>query len=218
MAALLEPVRAFLGAETPLAWYTAAAEQLDVLLVDHANCEKKAASTALSLVFRYEERAGLVAGMSRLAREELRHFEQVAALMARRGIPWRRLSASRYAAGLRSLVRGAEPDRLVDLLVCGAFVEARSCERFAGLVGRLDAELDRFYGRLLKSEARHFEVYLELAEDLAPAAEVARRVALFREAEARLVTEPDETFRFHSGPPGPQAQAESSTPASSARA
>lgn len=217
MTDLLDPVRAFLGVATPEDWYAAATEQLDVLLVDHANCEKKAASTALSMVFRYEARAGLVSSMSRLAREELRHFEQVAAILARRGIPWRPLSASRYAAGLRKHVRGAEPDRLVDLLVCGAFVEARSCERFAGLVGRLDDELDRFYARLLKSEARHFETYLELAEGLAPAEEVSRRIALFREAEARLVTEPDEVFRFHSGPPA-QVQATSSTPAASASA
>lgn len=214
MSDLLAPVRTFLGAPTPAAWYAAAVDQLDVLLVDHANCEKKAASTALSMVFRYEEHAGLVARMSRLAREELRHFEQVAALLARRGIPWRRLSASRYAAGLREQVRGPEPDRLVDLLVCGAFVEARSCERFAGLVGRLDAELDRFYGRLLKSEARHFETYLELAEGIAPAVEVAERVASFRACEARLVTEPDDAFRFHSGPPAQVQATSSGAPAS----
>lgn len=214
MADLLAPVRAFLGAATPEGWYRAAVDHPDVLLVDHANCEKKAASTALSMVFRYEDQAGLVACMSRLAREELRHFEQVAGLLARRGIRWRRLSASRYAAGLRELVRGPEPDRLLDLLVCGAFVEARSCERFAGLVGRIDAELDRFYGRLLRSEARHFETYLELAQEIATAAELAERVAVFRDREARLVTAADAVFRFHSGPPTQDQVTSSGSPAS----
>ena len=216
-ADLLAPLRAFLGAPTPEAWFDLAPQRLEELLVDHANCEKKAASTALSMVFRYEQHGALVARMSRLAREELRHFEQVAALMARRGIGWRHLSASRYAAGLRELVRGGEPARLLDLLVCGAFVEARSAERFAGLVGRLDGELDRFYGRLLKSEARHFEVYLELARDLVPEAELDARIAAFRAAEVALVTEPDAQFRFHSGPPL-QDQDTSPTPVASARA
>ena len=218
MAAAPDAVRAFLGAPTPAAWFAAAPAHLEALLVDHANCEKKAASTALAMVFRYETRGTLVARMSRLAREELRHFEQVAALLARRGIAWRPLSASRYAGGLRAGVRSAEPDRLVDLLVCGAFVEARSCERFAGLVDRLDAELGRFYARLLKSEARHFEVYLDLAGDIAPAAELAERVEVFRGLEAELVTAPDACFRFHSGPPALQGQGASWTPVASARA
>ena len=105
----------------------------------------------------------------------------------------------------------------MDLLVCGAFVEARSAERFAGLVPHLDAELGRFYGRLLKSEARHFEVYLALAESFADREEVDARVAAFRHAEAALVTEPDPLFRFHSGPPL-QDQSLSEMPLASARA
>jgi tRNA-(ms[2]io[6]A)-hydroxylase len=216
-ASELAPLRAFLAAPTPEAWYRAAAEQPEVLLVDHANCEKKAASTALSMVFRYEDEAPLVARMSRLAREELRHFELVTGLMARRGMAWRQLSAGRYAAGLRAVVRGGEPARLVDLLVCGAFVEARSAERFAGLVGRLDPELDRFYARLLKSEARHFEVYLDLARAHAGAAELDDRIAAFRAVEAALVTDPDPEFRFHSGPPD-QGQSTSASPLASTRA
>ena len=197
----LAPVRSFLACATPDAWCAAAAAQVDVLLLDHANCEKKAASTALALLFRYDDRPALVDAMSRLAREELRHFEQVRALLRGRGIASRPLGASRYAAGLRELVRNGEPDRLLDLLVCGAFVEARSCERFATVAPHLDDELARFYRRLLRSEARHFQGYLALAEDLAGAAATAERVACFREREAELVCTPDPTFRFHSGLP-----------------
>lgn len=199
----LTPVRAFLGCATPAAWCDAAVAQVDTLLIDHANCEKKAASTAVSMLFRYDTDtdAELVAMLSRLAREELRHFEQVRALLRARGIPWRNLDASRYAAGLRTAVRDREPQRLLDLLVCGAFVEARSCERFAAVADRLDHELARFYRRLLASEARHFEQYLQMASRVADAAEVEARIAVFRSLEVDLVLQPDTRFRFHSGPP-----------------
>ena len=193
-------VAEFLGAATPEAWVEAAVANLEELLLDHANCEKKAASTALALMFRYETDTELAQRMSRLAREELRHFEQVQAILSARSIRTRRLAASRYAQGLRDCVRKGEPGRLVDLLVTGAFIEARSCERFALIAPRLDAELGKFYRGLLASEARHFERYLALARDRDPSGWSAR-VACFREVEARLATEPDPLVRFHSGPP-----------------
>lgn len=193
----------FLGASTPVAWIDAAADPaaLPVLLVDHANCEKKAASTALAMLFRYEEHDALTERLSRLAREELRHFEQVRQLMRLRGIEWRRVPASRYAAGLAAAVRKDEPGRLVDRLIVGAFIEARSCERFALLAPRLDTELGKFYAGLLASEARHFRHYLELARGFAPD-ELGSRVDALREIENALATEPDTELRFHSGPPG----------------
>lgn len=202
----------FIGARTPPAWVEAAAavDALPLLLVDHANCEKKAASTALSMLFRYEGHEALTERLSRLAREELRHFEQVRQLMRRRGIAWQRVPASRYGAGLAEVVRKDEPGRLVDRLVVGAFIEARSCERFALLAPRLDPELGRFYAGLLASEARHFQHYLELAEGYAAAGPdgdesagdgLEARVAAIRAVENRLVTTPDSTLRFHSGPP-----------------
>lgn len=203
----LAPLRAFLGCATPAAWVRAAPAQLELLLLDHANCEKKAAATALSMLFRYENQPQIVAALSRLAREELRHYEQVGALLGRRGIAWRPLTASRYAAGLRTAVRSREPERLLDLLVCGAFVEARSCERFAAVAGALDAELAAFYRRLLASEARHFEVYLRLAASVADGAEISARVAVFRALEQTLIESPDTEFRFHGGVPAtPLAQ------------
>jgi|TARA_R100000005_G_scaffold67464_1_gene35567 tRNA-(ms[2]io[6]A)-hydroxylase len=199
--ALLGPVRAFLPCPTPDAWVGWALEHPHTLLVDHANCEKKAASTALNLMYRYVEHPRLLQKLSRLAREELRHFEQVFAIMQRRKLAYPQLSASRYAAGLRAEVRGNEPGRLVDTLLVGALIEARSCERFAALIPHLDAELAQFYGSLLKSEARHFEDYLALAGGLAPAAEITERLEQLKAVEAALITGCDTEFRFHSGVP-----------------
>jgi len=191
-------------AATPEAWYAAAAAQTDLLLLDHANCEKKAASTALAMIFTYAEDASLVERLSKLAREELRHFEQVQKLMRQMGVSFRRLSPSRYAEGLRRGVRRSEPARLVDLLVCGALIEARSWERFTGLVMRLDERLAGFYRGLAASEARHRDLYLRLAaEHSRPEAGASWRDSLDRlgAIEAELATTPDRQFRFHSGPP-----------------
>jgi tRNA-(ms[2]io[6]A)-hydroxylase len=141
--------------------------------------------------------------MSRLAREELRHFEQTRLLMAELDMPFERMSASRYAASLRDAVRMEEPERLLDMLLVAALIEARSCERFAVLEPRLPQPVARFYGGLLAAEARHFEVYLELARresGVEPAA-IEARINTLRTVEAELVTSPDSRFRFHSGAP-----------------
>ena len=175
---------------TPAAWIRAACASREVLLIDHANCEKKAASTALALMFAYAEDLELAAKMSRLAREELRHYEQVARLMGSLGVKPQRLAPGRYAERLRRLVARSEPHREVDLMICGAFIEARSCERFAAL----------------SAEARHQRVYLDLARRAArragtAAAAFEERVEEFATLEAELITLPDPVFRFHSGPP-----------------
>lgn len=196
----LAPIEQFLGCKTPDAWVNAALKNPAIMLIDHANCEKKAASTAMNLIYRYIDKPELLFRLSRLAREELRHFEQVLALMAKRDIPYEFVSASRYAAGLRALCRNHEPDKLIDTLIAGAFIEARSCERFARLVPYLDAELSRFYEGLLRSESRHFEDYLSLAQSYSEA-DIADRIVLFREREAELVLSEDSEFRFHSGVP-----------------
>ena len=189
---------AFLRCTTPDAWIEQALQHPEELLIDHANCEKKAASTALNLMFRYIDKPDLLQKMSRLAREELRHFEQVIALMGKRGIAYRGLSASHYAQRLRPHVRTVEPGRLGDTLIVGAFLEARSCERFAKLAPHLDAELGEFYRSLLKSEARHYQDYLKLARDYADES-IDERVAFFAEVESQAIIENDTEFRFHSG-------------------
>jgi tRNA-(ms[2]io[6]A)-hydroxylase len=196
------PILDFLPCATPKAWIKTALAHKDDLLIDHANCEKKAASTALSLLYRYVEHPGLLQCLSRLAREELRHFEQVLSIMQKRGIEYRTLRASRYVSSLRPLVRTYEPQRLVDWLVMAGVIEARSCERFAALVPHLeknDPELAKFYGGLLASEARHFRLYLDYAEKFSSAAEVQKRVKVFLAKEQELIEGPDDTFSFHSG-------------------
>lgn len=200
---ILDEIREFLGCETPVEWLDQAVTQLEVLLVDHAQCEQKAAASAMHMMYRYPDDAELSLRMSKLAREELRHFEQVLQIMRRRGLAYRPQTASRYASGLRTLVRPQEPARRIDLLVAGAFIEARSCERFACLAPRLDPELGQFYTGLLASEGRHYRNYLRLATERAGVQEVAARVALFRAREAELIQSPDTQFRFHSGRPAP---------------
>ena len=196
-------IAAFLDTATPEAWLDEACEQIPAMLLDHANCELKAASTALGFLYRYPERTELAQRMSRLAREELRHFEQVRSIMDDMGIPFERLSASRYAGGLREVVRHDEPHKLLDLLLIGALIEARSCERFAKIAPRLPERLARFYGGLLASEARHFEHYIAFAKSECGVdeAEFEARLDELKAIEASLITEPDPEFRFHSGTP-----------------
>ncbi len=197
---MLTEILEFLPCETPDTWLQEAVRQQSILLIDHANCEKKAAATAMSLLYRYSENTQLLQKMAQLAREELLHFEQVVNLMAARSIEYIHLGPSRYAGGLRDHLRKDQRYILTDTLIVGAFVEARSCERFARLAPLLDPELAKFYTSLLKSEARHYQDYLELAqlysdEDIEP------HVQRFRAIEHRLITSPDNEFRFHSGVP-----------------
>lgn len=191
----------FLSCETPGAWVQWALQNQQLMLIDHANCEKKAAATALNLMYRYVERDDLLHMLSRLAREELRHFEQVIAIMKKRGVRYPQLSASRYAGEMRRAVRKNEPGRLIDTLLVGAIIEARSCERFAALVPVLDEDLAKFYGSLLKSESRHFMDYLKFARQFSSEDEVGERLAILHEREGELIQSEDEEFRFHSGPP-----------------
>jgi tRNA-(ms[2]io[6]A)-hydroxylase len=190
-------------AATPLGWVSAACERWPELLLDHLGCEKKAASTALALIFAYPEDAALTGALSRLAREELRHFEQVQTLMQELQVPFVRTRPGRYASGLRVLSHTAEPQRKLDLLLTGALIEARSAERFAQLAPRLPAPLDRFYDQLQRSEARHFQLYLRLAIQAAQDSGLdwRERLAVLARREAELATQPDAQFRFHSGPP-----------------
>ena len=198
---ILPEIHEFLGCRTPDGWIAAALADQETLLIDHKNCEFKAASTALSLIAKYHSHVDLINMMSRLAREELVHHEQVMRLMKKRKIELRQLSAGRYASGLRKVVRNHEPVKLVDTLVVGAFIEARSCERFEALVPHLDEELGKFYFGLLKSEARHFQVYLKLAYQYGDAKDIAQVIERVRAAEQELIESPDIEFRFHSGVP-----------------
>jgi tRNA-(ms[2]io[6]A)-hydroxylase len=196
-------IAAFFTTPTPDAWVSEACERLPELLQDHANCELKAASTALGFIYRYPERTALSSCMSRLAREELRHFEQVRKWLDQMSVPFEQVSASRYAATLRRAVRQGEPQKLMDMLIVGAIIEARSCERFAVLAPHLPEKLGTFYAGLLASEARHFEHYLDFAKEECVVTEAVfdARLNELKEIEAGLIASPDPQFRFHSGVP-----------------
>lgn len=194
-------INEFLACETPDSWVQWALQNQGLLLLDHANCEKKAASTALTLMYRYVDDFELMHKMSRLAREELRHYEQVMTLMEQRSVPYTQITPCRYASELRKPVRTHEPARLIDTLIVGAIIEARSCERFAKLAPHLDDELKQFYLSLLKSEARHYQDYLALAQKVAGEESLDGRIALFLALEKTLIESPDDVFRFHSGVP-----------------
>jgi tRNA-(ms[2]io[6]A)-hydroxylase len=208
----MDAVFDFLVSRTPVAWCEAAIADLELLLLDHATLELKAAHQAQRLIWKYgADRGGvfpdrgvqidLLQSMSRLAREELRHYEQVLALLEKLGIVYKPLSASGYAAALHEHVRTGEPERLIDTLIVGALIEARSCERFHALIPYLQAsqpELARFYRSLLRSEARHFADYLKLAEAVGGPA-IAPRVDELRAAEGPLLEAASPALRFHSG-------------------
>lgn len=248
MEKLLAPIADFLLCETPQSWIDEAIkpDNLPTLLIDHANCELKAAQTAMLLLRRYavdkpssdallawlkpyedfvyrkvgngdfssyinlskklmsksdfEHGDELISKMVLLIKEELHHFQQVWEIMQSRGVTYDNLTASRYARSMMKHVRTHEPAKLSDTLICGAYIEARSCERFAKLAPHLDDELEKFYTSLLRSEARHFQDYLSLAEKVSQQ-EITDRVIFFAEKEAGLVLSEDTEFRFHSGVP-----------------
>lgn len=220
-------IQQFLGAPTPQAWLDAAIQDLPTLIQDHANCEKKAAGTAMNLIFRYEFHQQLQLKLAQLIREEMLHYEQVVGIMEERGQKWRHLPASRYAKGMLKHKRTYEPAAMIDILIIGAFIEARSCERFAALSEIIEDErLAKYYRYLLKSESRHYEDYINLARSLQPeqgssvdlealskatggsinsdekTMNVEQRIEFFRQIEAELITSPDKELRFHSGIPG----------------
>lgn len=197
---MLHDILNFLPCETPLAWLEAAVRQQDTLLIDQANCEKKAAATAMNLMYRHTSKTDLMTAMAQLAREELLHFQQVVEILAQRNIAYIRLSPSRYASGLRSLISKEQKLALVDTLIVGAFIEARSCERFAKLAPLLESKLAKFYTGLVRSESRHFRDYLTLAQVYSDSS-IDSRIATIAAREEELICSPDKMFRFHSGVP-----------------
>ena len=186
---------------------------LDEILLDHAHCEKKAAATAINLVFRYTQHEPLVEPLSRLAREELEHFELVIAHLRRRGRPFVRQEPSPYAARLMEACRRQEPGRTIDTLLCCSMIEARSCERMQRLHAALalqceagspaaDPELAALYESLLASEARHHATYVDLARslELVPEAELRARLRELAEHEADVIARAPMDPRLHNGP------------------
>jgi tRNA-(ms[2]io[6]A)-hydroxylase len=180
-------------------WLSAALADLPTLLVDHAHCEKRAASTAVRFLFKYPDWPRLCAAMSKLAREELVHFDQVRRQLDARGLPFRGLPSANYGAALFALVGPAGKDRKVDELLVCALIEARSHERFVRLAAAVpDAALATFYGELAEAEARHGEIYVELATEAA-GADVGARLGELSAREAEIVARRDQPLRMHAG-------------------
>lgn len=197
---MMDAIKAFLKTTTPQAWIDLLfhEDNISILLIDHALCEKKAASSAISLMHRYPECDALLKKMSRLAREELKHFEMVLNILKARKIKYQNLPPSEYVKTMREHIRSHQPARLVDELIVGAIIEARSCERFSALLPYLDQELAHFYSSLLNSESRHFQDYLALA-NLYSDENISARVDLLTKIEANYIQSKDQVFRFHSG-------------------
>lgn len=200
----ISPIHQFLHCETPKAWLEHAVEHLEVLLIDHAHCEKKAAATAVKLMFRYPERIDLLKKLSQLIREEILHFEQVLEFIEQQNIKYKPIKPSRYAASLHKFSDTNEPQRFIDSLIIGGIIEARSCERFHALIPYLKGsqpELAKYYRFLLRSESRHFMDYIDLAKQYAKQP-IEQRLEYFLQKERELIESPDSSFRFHSGIPG----------------
>tara|TARA_R110000737_G_scaffold73431_1_gene101955 strand:- start:99 stop:851 length:753 start_codon:yes stop_codon:yes gene_type:complete len=142
----------------------------------------------------------LIDKMVLLIKEELHHFYQVLEIMDEYGVEYRSITPCRYAKGMLRHVKTFEPDALIDKLIVGAYIEARSCERFAKLAPHVDKRLGDFYISLLRSEARHYQDYLTLAQDIATF-DISERIKFFAEKEKELISTPDKDFKFHSGLP-----------------
>ena len=181
-------------------WIEAARAATETILIDHAHCEKKAASTALGFIFRYPERRELAGAMSRVAREELVHFERVMGELEERGIELRKMTPSPYGAELYKNVRSWQPAKLVDELLVSALIEARSCERFSLLAEHLeDRGLAELYEELGVAERRHAALYVELACKVVARAEVEERLSILAAREAAIIVAPGAPLRLHAG-------------------
>ncbi|MYF38762.1 MAG: tRNA-(ms[2]io[6]A)-hydroxylase [Gammaproteobacteria bacterium] len=185
---------------TPESWVVHAAQSQQLLLVDHANCERKAASSALSMIYRYGERSKFSVQLSRIVREEMRHFEQVHALMQTLQIEYVHLSPSKYAREMHVYARENKPTKIDDLLIA-SIIEARSYERFERLEVVLEGKVAKLYSKLKESEHRHFLTYLDLAKKIDEETAINARIQELLQYEAQLITRFDDRFRFHSGDP-----------------
>ncbi|MGL4511538.1 MAG: tRNA-(ms[2]io[6]A)-hydroxylase [Lacipirellulaceae bacterium] len=188
-----------LASQTDARWLAQVDHDLDTVLIDHAHCEKKAAGTALNLMFAYVEDVELCRDMTEIVNEELEHFHMVLGILERRGVRFRRLTPSTYGRKLNDLVRKQEPHRAVDRLLVAGLIEARSCERFQKLAEHVeDAGLASFYAGLFESEARHHSTYTRLAKHFAPADAVTARLDELAVAEAAILAASDDPPRMHS--------------------
>ncbi len=187
--------------ESTSRWLSQVDEHLDQVLIDHAHCERKAASTAMNLMNAYTEDRELCREMARIINEELEHFEMVLQLLDRRNIRFRRIATSSYGRKLNLLIRREEPNRAVDRLLVASLIEARSCERFSLLSSHIrsrDEELADFYAGLFESEARHHTTYVRLAESFSRRELVHDRLDQLSAKESEIIAVGSKLARMHS--------------------
>jgi len=190
-----------LQSESTARWLKQVDQHLDEILIDHAHCERKAASTAMNLMNAYTENRELCREMTRIVAEELEHFDMVLCILDQRGIEFRRMAAGPYGRKLNALVRNSEPDRGVDRLLVASLIEARSCERFNLLSEHMrerDSVLANFYASLFESEARHHTTYVRLAEHFAARDTVRSRLDQLSSKETLILAEGSHLPRMHS--------------------
>lgn len=193
------PTIKFLVDPTRPAWIEQALANFDTILLDHAQCERKAAGVALSLINRYPSDRELINALTVIAQEELAHFAQVNQWLERRGVPLRPLQPPPYGAKLREQVRPTEPHRQLDIFLVSALIEARSHERLGLLAQHCpDPDLASFYRSLMASEARHYGAYWVLATGRFPRPEVEARLAELAKAESAILATLHPEPRVHS--------------------
>ncbi len=194
-----QPRIQFLQTPTSQAWVEQAIANLDMILLDHSHCERKAAGVALNLMCRYPSSEKLVRALTAIAQEELSHFELVNQWLERREVPLRPLPAPPYGAGLSKQVRREEPLRMLDSLLVAALIEARSHERLGLLATHCpEPDLAQFYGSLMASEARHYGAYWVLATTYFDRETVNHRLEALSVVESALLTTLHPEPRVHS--------------------
>jgi tRNA-(ms[2]io[6]A)-hydroxylase len=188
-----------LKTESPQRWLVQVRENLPEILIDHAHCEKKAAACAMNLIQAYVDNYELCREMTEIVNEELEHFQRVLELLRRRGIRFRRMTASSYGRRLNELVRKDEPNRAIDRLLVAGLIEARSCERFDLLRKHVnDEELADFYHELFESEARHYTSYVRMAKMYGSESAVMKRLHDLADQESEIIASGDPMPRMHS--------------------
>ncbi|WP_071189829.1 tRNA isopentenyl-2-thiomethyl-A-37 hydroxylase MiaE [Trichormus sp. NMC-1] len=181
------------------AWIEQAIANLDIILLDHSHCERKAAGVAINFMFRYPSNSKMVRELTAIAREELEHFELVNQWLERRNIRLAPLSAPPYGAGLKTQVRSQEPARFLDNLLVTGLIEARSHERLGLLAANCpEPELAKFYRALMASEARHFGTYWVLADTYFEREIVMQRLDELAIVESELLATLHPEPRIHS--------------------
>ncbi|MEB3215807.1 MAG: tRNA isopentenyl-2-thiomethyl-A-37 hydroxylase MiaE [Nostocales cyanobacterium 94392] len=181
------------------AWVELAISNLEAILLDHSQCERKAASAAINFMFRYPSNGKMVKELTKIAQEELEHFEQVNQWLEKRNIALRPLTPPPYGAKLKAQIRPTEPNRFLDSLLVSALIEARSHERLGLLAIHCpEPDLAKFYKGLMASEARHYGIYWVLADTYCNREIVTQRLDELSIAESEILATLYPEPRIHS--------------------